>query len=139
MLVVLALGVVPWTVVAGRDLTVVFAFGLLNDDPWSLVWLPDYLRFSSYGRSAAIEAWLVGVGIYAAAVVSALAGVVGWDDRRLTGGLLVLAGVSQFPLAWSFTRRPDTLGLPVGSLLLLVAAWWYYWPAFTTWLDERAD
>jgi uncharacterized protein (TIGR04206 family) len=137
--VVVALGLVPWTVIAGVDLTFVLSFGLLNDNPWYLVALPDYLQFSQYGRSAAIEAWLVGVGIYAAALASALAGVAGWDDRRLTGGLLVLAGVSQFPLAWAFSRRPDVVALPVGSVLLLVAAWWLYWPAVAAWVGDRTE
>ncbi|MFC5969881.1 TIGR04206 family protein [Halomarina salina] len=139
LLVVLGLGVVPWTVVAGVDLTFVFPFGLLNDDPWTLVTLPDYLRLSVYGRSAAIESWLVGAGIYVGAVASALAGVAGWDDRRLTGGLLVLAALNQFPLAYAFSRRPGTLAVPFGSVLLLIAAWWLYWPAVIEWVDERTE
>ena len=135
----LALGIVPWTVVAGSDLTYVFPFGLLNDDPWSLVWVHDYLRFSPYGRSAAIESWLIGAGIYVGALASALGGVVRREDRRLTGGLLVLAGVSQFPLVQAFSRRPGVLAVPVGSVLLLVAAWWLYWPAVVAWVGERTE
>ena len=138
-LVVVALGFVPWTLVAGSDLTYVFPFGLLNDDPWTLVWVHDYLRFSRYGRSAAIESWLLGVGVYVGALASALGGVAGREDRRLTAGLLVVAGVSQFPLVEAFSRRPGTLALPVGSLLLVVAAWWLYGPAVAEWVAERSE
>ncbi|MFD1512430.1 TIGR04206 family protein [Halomarina rubra] len=137
--VVLALGLVPWTVVAGRDLTFVFPFGLLNDDPWFLVTVPEYLQYSRYGRAAAIDSWLVGAGVYTGALVSALAGLSGWDDRRLTGGLLVVAGVSQFPLAQWFSLRPGIVAVPVGSVLLLVAAWWHYWPAYREWVAERVE
>ena len=138
-LVAFALGLVPWTVLVAADPTFVFAFGLLNADTRSLVWVHDDLRLSPYGRSAAIDSWLVGAGVYVAALASALGGVHGREDRRLTGGVLVVAGVSQVPLVGAFSRRPGTLALPFGSALLLVAAWWLYWPAVAAWAGERTE
>lgn len=139
LLVVLALGVVPWTVVLGPDRTFVFPFGLLNDNPWFLVWVHDYLRLSPYGRFAAIDAWLIGAALYGVAVASALVGLTGHEDGRLTGGLLVLAGLSQFPLAVEFSRRLGYVALPVGSVLLLAAAWWLYWSEVRAWVGARTE
>lgn len=130
LLAVLAVGVVPWTVVVGTDLTLVFPFGLVSDDPWFLVSATDYLRLTPGGRAAHIDAWLIGAALYGVAVgLAALGALTGVEDPRLTGGLLVCAAVSQFPLAAGFTRRVGYVALPVGSLLLLGVAWWWYWPA----------
>ncbi|WP_254537936.1 TIGR04206 family protein [Halomarina litorea] len=139
LLLLVALAFVPWTVILGPDLTLVFPFGLVNDNPWFLVRVDDYLRLSSYGRFAFIDAWLIGAGLYAVALLSALGGVAGVEDRRLTGGLLVFAGVSQFPLALGFSRRTGYVGLPVGSLFLLAAAWWLYWSDVRAWVGARVE
>ncbi len=139
LLLVLALAFVPWTVILGPDLTFVFPFGLVNDNPWFLVRIDDYLRLSGYGRFAYIDAWVIGAVLYAVALLSALLGVLGVEDRRLTAGLLVFAGVSQFPLALGFSRRLDYVALPVGSVLLLAAAWWLYWPAVRAWVGTRVE
>ena len=137
LLLVVAFAFVPWTVILGPARTFVFPFGLFSDDPWFLVPVHDYLRLSAYGRFAYIDAWLIGAGLYLVAVLSALVGVLGVEDRRLTGGLLALAGVSQFPLAAGFSRRLGYVAVPVGSVLLIVAAWWLYWPDVRAWVGAR--
>jgi uncharacterized protein (TIGR04206 family) len=139
LLVVLALGLVPWTIAVGVDWTFVLPFGLVNSDPWALVWLDDYLRFSPFGRYQAIETYVLGVGVYAGALLSALGGAFGVEDRRLTGGLLVVAGVAQFPLVGLYWRLSGPDAVPVGSLLLVLAAWRLYWPAVEEWIDERVE
>ena len=139
LLVLLALAFVPWTLVAGRSLTFVFPFGLLDSDPWFFVRVDDYLRFSRGGRFAYIDAWLIGSVLYALALVSALFGTVGFEDRRLTAGLLVVAAMSQFPLAVGFSRRPEYVGVPLGSVLLLAAAWWFYGRDVRAWVGARTE
>jgi len=129
LLAVAAAGVVPWTVVVGPDLTLVFPFGLVNDNPWFLVNALDYLRLTPGGRAAYIDAWLIGAALYGVALALAALGTVDVEDPRLTGGLLVCAALSQFPLAAGFTRRIGYVAVPVGSVLLLGVAWRWYWPA----------
>jgi len=128
LLAVAAAGLVPWTAVLGADLTLVFSFGLVNADPWFLVTVLDYLRFTPGGRTAYIDAWLLGAALYGVALGLAVLGTVDLEDPRLTGGLLVCAAVSQFPLVVGFSRRLGYVALPLGSLLLLAVAWWCYWP-----------
>lgn len=131
-LVLVALGVLPWTVLVGESLTLVFAFGLLNTNPLHLTTLYDYL-FRFTGGFAALptylRAWPVSVLLYLGSLVSALSGVVWREDLRVTGGLLALAGVSHVSLAVGLSRGIGRMALPTGTVLLLAVAWWLYWPA----------
>jgi len=125
---VLALGLVPWTVILIRDqATLVFAFGLLNTSPVELVWLTEFLALG--GRLPRTpELLLASVALYAGAIASAAGGVAGREDPRLTGGLLALAGVAHLGVSYSVLHRIAYTPLPVGALLLVACAWWYYWP-----------
>lgn len=130
LLAVIVLGLVPWTIVTGAVLTFVFPFGLANTTPLHLTPLTDYLRFA--GGFAALpgflRAWPTSVLLYLGALASAVGGVLGREDRRVTGGLLVLAGVSHLGLAVGFLRT-GRLAIPLGPILALALAWWWYWPA----------
>lgn len=131
LLVVLALGLVPWTVLVGGEVTLLFPFGLVNANPLHLTTLDDYLRFAR-GFAALpryLQAWPVSVGCYLAALASALAGVVWREDPRVTGGLVVLAGLSHTGVAIGLSRGIGRITLPLGPVLAFAIAWWYYWPA----------
>ncbi len=132
LLVLLVLGFLPWTVLVGESLTLVFAFGLLNPNPLHLTTLYEYL-FRFTGGFAALptylRAWPVSVLLYLGSLTSALGGLLGYEDPRVTGGLLALAGVSHVSLAVGLSRGIGRVAIPVGTVLLLAVAWWLYWPA----------
>jgi len=127
----LALGLVTWTVLVGSGVTLLFPFGLVNADPLHLTLLDDYLRFAR-GFAALpryLQAWPVSVGCYLAALASALTGVVWREDPRVTGGLVVLTGLSHATVAVGLSRGIGRLALPVGPVLAFAIVWWWYWPA----------
>ena len=126
-----ALLAVPWTVVLTDGGTgLVFAWGLVNPVARHVTTLPAYLFVHTAGLPDYLLAWPIGVGIYGTALASALVGVfAGREDRRVTGGLLVLAGVSQLWFALGIGRPPTVAAIPVGTGLLWVVAWWFYGPA----------
>ncbi|WP_254278952.1 TIGR04206 family protein [Haloarcula marina] len=131
LLAVVVAGIVPWTVVdAGGGVTFVFAFGLFNTDPIRLVTVSDFFFRFTTTLPPFIESWGTGVALYLLGLVSAVGGVLGREDPRLTAFAIVAAGLSQFGLLLGFNRRIGYLALPVGSLLLVVVGWWYYWPLF---------
>ena len=123
----LAVGLVPWTVVVhstGVDL--LFAWGLVDSNPWHLTDLLSYLTVYTAGFQslpARLQAWPVATGVYALAVASAALPVVtDRDDPRLTAGLLVLAGVVHLRVTVGLGRVGER-SFPVGALLVLGVAW----------------
>jgi uncharacterized protein (TIGR04206 family) len=126
-LALLALLALPWTVLSTTDL--VFAWGLATVDPLHVTTLPDYLFVYTRGLPNRLLAWPVAVLLYALAVGNAALGSVapGLEDRRVTGGLLALAGASHLWFSLGLSR-PGVLAVPVGSVLLWTAAWWFHWP-----------
>jgi uncharacterized protein (TIGR04206 family) len=135
LLALLSLLFLPWSlqVFAAGDATFLFAWGLVNTNPLSVTTLFDFLFVYTRGLPEYILAWPLSVAFYAAAVASA---VVGWrvdrEDPRVTGGLLVLAGIAQLRLAWGFSLQPGRIAWPIGTVALLAVAWWYYWPRVRT-------
>ncbi len=133
LLAVVVFGVVPWTILSGGVFTLIFPFGLVNTTPLHLTTLLDYLRLT--GGFAALpeflRAWPTSVLLYSGALASAVGGVLGREDRRVTGGLLVLAGITHLGLAVGFLRT-GRLALPLGPFLAFALAWWLYWPARET-------
>ena len=141
LLVLLALGVVPWTVLLiDRGVTVVnglFPLFVLDYNPGlaqSVRAVPTWRFFlSGGGLPRNPELWPASIFLYLLALASA--GVRAAFDRgdpRFTGGCLLLAGLAGIGVAFSFAHRPRYTTLPVGSLLACALAWWYYWPAFRT-------
>ncbi|MFC7075955.1 TIGR04206 family protein [Haloarcula halophila] len=129
LIAVLAVGVLPWTVlVIGGELTVLFTFGLFNTNPPAVVSIYDYFYRFTQGLPAFIEAWRSGVVLYLLALASAVSGVVWREDERITALALVGAGLTQVSVFLGFNRRIGYVALPVGTVLLLAVAWWYYWP-----------
>ncbi|UPV99273.1 TIGR04206 family protein [Halorussus gelatinilyticus] len=130
-LALLALAALPWTVLTSGDL--VFAWGLATTDPIHVTTLSDYLLVYTQGLPNRLLAWPVAVLLYLLAVANAALGTVApeREDRRVTGGLLALAGVSDLWFALGL-RTPGLLAVPVGTVLLWTAACWFHWPDLRT-------
>ncbi|RBI60957.1 TIGR04206 family protein [halophilic archaeon] len=134
-LALLALFAVPWTVLfAPGGTTLVFPWGLVNPATGHVTTLADYLLVYTAGLPQRLLAWPVSVLLYLAGVASAFAGR--FEDRRVTGGLLVIAGASNAVFASGFVRRGGQV-VPLGTLLLWAAAWWFYRTDLRGSLDRR--
>jgi len=129
---------VPMAVIpAGGELTVVSLWGFLNTAPSgsSLGGYPVWAYFLDQSRPfaalpASIRAWPLAIGFHLLAAASAAAGVAfGREDRRVTGGLLVLAAAASLWVAVGLATRfgvgttsgPFTV-LPVGAIATLTVA-----------------
>jgi uncharacterized protein (TIGR04206 family) len=132
LLAVFALLAVPWTVLSlGGEYTLVFGFGLFNTNPPQLVTLFGYLFRFTAGPETLPEyllAWPTSLLLYGGALASALGGVLGYEDRRVTAGLLVFAGLAQVSVALGLSRAIGRLAIPLGTGCLWLVAWWFYWP-----------
>ncbi len=118
--------VVPWSVlVYDRGVvTLVFSWGLVTPGGGSVTTVYHYLFLYTAGLPEYILAWPAAVGLYLVALASALAGyTLDREDRRLTAGALVLAGLALLELARGFSFQPGRFAVPVGTLLLWGAAW----------------
>ena len=132
LVVLLALGVVPWTVLFyERGVSMVFPWALVNTPPLGVTTLYDYVFTYTTRLPPSLQAWPVSTILYACALASA-SGTFWWrEDRRLTAGLLVFAGLSHlgFSLAvW----HPSQVVVPVGPLLVALVVWRAYWPDLRT-------
>jgi uncharacterized protein (TIGR04206 family) len=127
LLAVLALAVVPWTVVFAHGTpTLFFPVGSFTPSPVSFTAVWDYyLRYTAF-LPQYLAAWGIGVALLGVALLSALSGVVWREDARVTGAVLVLAGVSNLAFAGGFLPRVGYTAVPVGTLLSWTVAWWYY-------------
>jgi len=126
---VVAIVAVPWVVVVSRgEITVIFAFGLVDPAPFHLTTVTDYLFRHTRGLPRFLLAWPVASLQYGIAVVAAAAATRGREDVRVTAGLLTLAGASLLWTAVGFARRPGYAAFPAGTAALWAVVWWYYWP-----------
>ena len=121
------LGTLPWSfVVAGGELTLVFAFGLIDPVPLYVTDVLTYTFVYTRGLPEFLLAWPVGVLLYVLGLWSALSGgLLGREDRRVTALVLVFVGLTQASLAWGLSRRPGTVALPVGTLACWTVVWWF--------------
>ncbi len=125
-LVFLSLVVLPWTIlVAPGGTTLVFPWGLANPATLHVTTLPEYLFIRTAGLPSQLLAWPLSVIFYLLALVSAFSGR--FEDRRVTGGLLVVAGVTNLNFALGFVGRAGSV-VPLGSVALFAVAWWFHWP-----------
>ncbi|WP_251330064.1 TIGR04206 family protein [Haloplanus pelagicus] len=127
---VLALLAVPWSVqtfAGGRPPTYVFAWGLVNADPFGVTFLWDFLVRYTRGLPPYIVAWPISAGCYLLALASAACGrALGREDVRVTAGLLAAAGVAQLTLARGFSVQPGRTAWPLGTVACWAVAWWIY-------------
>ncbi len=129
VLAILAVGLLPWSLVfAGDELTFVFAFALVDPQPLYVTDVVTYVTVYTRGLPPFLQAWPVGAGIYALALLSALSGVVlGREDRRVTALLLVLVALTQASFAWGFSQRVGQVAFPLVTMLSLTVVWWFDW------------
>ena len=132
LVAVASLGLLPWTVILlDGEASLVFGFGLVNTNPPMLVNVYDYLFVHTGRLPQRLQAWPAGIVLHAGALASAAGGLRSFEDPRLTGGLLVFAGLSHGHVAYGLYRAygmsPATV-LPVGVLATWAVAWWFYWP-----------
>jgi uncharacterized protein (TIGR04206 family) len=137
---VLALLVVPMAVIpASGDLTVVSLWGFINpaasDSGLGIGGYPVWSYFLDQSRPFAalppsIRAWPLAIGFHLFAAASAASGAaVGREDRRVTGGLLVLAATASLWVSVGLATRfgvGTTSGLftvlPVGAVATFAVA-----------------
>ncbi|WP_101296409.1 TIGR04206 family protein [Halegenticoccus soli] len=130
VLSILALALLPWTVVVENGTTFVMAWGLVTPAPFHAFSIVEYfgqpgVRYGSLPPS--LRAWPLASGVYALALASAGVGfATGREDRRVTAGLLVLAGVASLSVTVGFLRRGVPLAVPLGTGALWLTAWWFY-------------
>jgi uncharacterized protein (TIGR04206 family) len=123
-LVLLALFFVPWTVlVAPGGTTLVFPWGLFNPATRHVTTLPDYLFVLTSGLPRQLLAWPLSVCLYLLAVLSSFAGRL--EDRRVTGWLLVFAGITHVSFSLRFVHRTGYV-VPLGPVCLWLCAWWFH-------------
>lgn len=132
LVAVLALAAVPWSVqtFAAGGVTLLFPWGLVNADPLGVTTLYHFLFVYTAGLPDFVLAWPLSVALYLLALASAgLGAAVDREDARVTGGLLVLAGVAQLSVASGFSFQPGRTAYPLGTAALWAVAWRVYWPA----------
>jgi len=115
----------PWAAVAhpGGGYAV-FAFGWIDPTPPRLVTLPGYLFALGGPVPPAAEAWLLAAACLGCALASAALSAVGREDRRLTAGLLGLAGVGMAAFGARLTlAQAGVTAIPVGAPVLWGVAW----------------
>ena len=128
----IALGGIPWLVVVSNgEVGLVFAWGLFNPDTWHVTTLYAYLFMHTQGLPDYLLAWPVAVALLLGAITSAIAGRWDREDPRLTGGLLVLVGLSILVTARGIGRPSSVIGVPVGTAAVWFVAWWVYRPLIT--------
>lgn len=122
---VLVAGVVPWSVqrFTGGEVFLRFAWGGVSFEPALTVqWLWAYPLFA--GPPVLVQ-WVTAAGCWLLALASAASAGVGLEDRRVTVGLLALAGVVNALVALEFGVQPTRTGYPTGSLAVWLVAGWH--------------
>ncbi|KAB1189292.1 TIGR04206 family protein [Haloferax sp. MBLA0077] len=130
LLLVLAVGVVPWSVqtFTTGSTTFLFAWGLVSPSSGSLTTITDFFFRFTMGLPDYILVWPVGVACYVVALGSSLSGYLfGREDVRITAAGLVLAGVTQLEVARGFSVQPGRTAWPLGTILLWAVAGYLYW------------
>ncbi|GAA0251573.1 TIGR04206 family protein [Haladaptatus pallidirubidus] len=123
---ILALFALPWLIlVAPSGTTLIFPWGLVNPTTLHVTTLPKYLFVLTVGLPSRLLAWPLSVLFYLLALLSAFSGR--FEDRRVTGGLLVLAGVTQLNFVFRFVAYGG-LVVPFGTIGLFGVAWWFHRP-----------
>lgn len=127
LVLILIVGIIPWTVISGDGITFVHLFGLLSVDPLSVTDLYSYLFVLTDGLPRRLQAWPISAGLYLGGLASLVSGFVVREDPRLTAGLFVLAGGTHLHV-WYGLLSIGVTALPVGPICMGFVIWWCYWP-----------
>ena len=135
VLAAIAVALLPWTVVFTRQyVDLFFSFGLLPVGPSGLTTITDFYFRHTAGLPEYLNAWGLGVLLFAVGLANALFGLVSEraglslrDDPRITAAMYVFAGFGQLVFAFGFLRRPSGyVAVPLGTVLLWGLVWRYY-------------
>lgn len=129
LLGIASLFVVPWDVLTYGDgaTTLLFAWGMV--DPASLHVTDVYAYFFTYTQGVPdwILAWPVGTVCLLFAILSATSGFAGgYEDTRVTAGLIALVGVAAFVVSLGFSVQPNRIAIPIGVAGAWPLAGWYW-------------
>jgi uncharacterized protein (TIGR04206 family) len=126
--VLIAVALAPWNaVLTDGYLSLFFTFGIVNFDPAGVALITDYYFRFSAARPEYMNAWGLGVLLFAVGLASALAGLVWREDSRVTAAMFVFAGFGQLLFALGFLGRPGPyVAVPFGTVLLWGLVWRYY-------------
>jgi len=127
--VVLAVGVVPWSVqtFVGGEVFLRFAWGGVSFEP-AVVAQPLW-SYPLFSGPPLLFRWGASVVCWGGAVASAATGRLGLEDPRVTAGLLVVAGLLNLVVAVQFGVQPTRTGYPTGTAAAWLAAAWRVWRA----------
>jgi uncharacterized protein (TIGR04206 family) len=126
LLLVVLLGVTPWTVLSANGfLTVYSAFGWVDVSTLGAAPVTTYL-FHAAVLPRDVTAYALGAVTYGLAVLSASLALLDREDPRVTAAMLVLAGAGNAWFALGLSGRPGYVGIPLGSLALWAVVWWQY-------------
>lgn len=129
LLVLVAIGLLPWTVIAWPGgVQFVALWGLLNPATLHVVSLPEYLFVLTAGLPDRLLAWPASGVLYAAGLAATVAGWWARADVRLRAGLFGLAAIAHLGFAVGVATRGAAEVVPVGPVLVAVAIWWFHWP-----------
>jgi len=123
-LLLLAAGLVPWVLIPYETgVSLVFSFGLVTPHPLYFQSVLAYL--DAAGRlPRTLLAYPIATVLYASALASRALAALDREDRRVTAGLLGLAGLDVLYFAVAFSSyRIRVVALPTGTFLLWLAAW----------------
>ncbi|WP_396613245.1 TIGR04206 family protein [Haloferax sp. S1W] len=130
MLLVLLVGIAPWSIqtYTSGSVTFLFAWGLFTPSPPSATTITDFFLRFTLGLPDYILVWPLGVACYLVALASVVAGFVfDHEDVRLTVAGLACAGLTQLEVARGFSLQPGRTALPLGTVLLWAVAAYFYW------------
>jgi uncharacterized protein (TIGR04206 family) len=129
LLGLLALWVVPWTVVPyPSGVNLIFPWASATTNPLHVTPLWWFIARNPGGIEQLpprLFAWPLATLLLVVAVLGALAGRIGREDRRLTAGVLVLAGVVHLRVTVGLAGIGET-AVPIGPLLAFGVASWHY-------------
>jgi uncharacterized protein (TIGR04206 family) len=116
--VAVAAGLLPWLVVSWENGAYpLFSFGFVYTESLSLTTLPAYL--DAVGSvPPGFRAWPIATALWLAGVAAAVLDF----DRRVTAGLLAIAGGSVVSLALALSGQQTVTAYPVGAVFLGAAA-----------------
>ena len=123
ILVLVALIALPWSIqfFDGAAPTLRFVWGMASLESSSVSSILLYVQFN---RASIVFDWVLSGGfLLVAAVATLLGAVTDRQDGRIAAGSLVLAGLANLSVVWTFSIQPARSAVPIGSILVWYVAW----------------
>lgn len=127
---VLAVGLLPWTVVYTRGfVTLLTSVALVDPATLDATTVVAYLGYTRGEPPSFMFSWVVGTLLYVPTLGSVALSLLDREDERVTAALLVLLGLTQLSVAIGFIQRPTYVAVPVATAACWTVAWLGYRPA----------